>query len=204
MRNSRLLDVVIVCAFILISTTTNAVTLPLESRLGGLAFYDSNLNITWAADTSISGVNPFDYHVAWVAGLTIGGVGDWRLASADVNGDGTIVNCFHGGVSGCEDNEMGFLYWDEDIRYGHMGPFSNTPDIQITTRYYSGTEIHLSGVSSFNFIDGRQRFDSTVNDFYAWPVHDGDVGAVPVPAAAWLFSAGLLGLIGIARRKRTA
>ena len=30
------------------------------------------------------------------------------------------------------------------------------------------------------------------------------VGVVPVPAAAWLFGSGLLGLIGIARRKRAA
>ncbi len=29
-----------------------------------------------------------------------------------------------------------------------------------------------------------------------------DVAAVPVPAAAWLFGSGLLGLIGIARRKK--
>lgn len=30
-----------------------------------------------------------------------------------------------------------------------------------------------------------------------------DVSAVPVPAAAWLFASGLLGLIGVARRKKT-
>ena len=31
-----------------------------------------------------------------------------------------------------------------------------------------------------------------------------DVNAVPVPAAAWLFGSGLLGLVGVARRKITA
>ena len=31
-----------------------------------------------------------------------------------------------------------------------------------------------------------------------------DVAAVPVPAAAWLFGSGLLGLIGVARRKKAA
>jgi hypothetical protein len=30
------------------------------------------------------------------------------------------------------------------------------------------------------------------------------VSAIPVPAAAWLFGSGLLGLIGVARRKKTA
>jgi len=41
----------------------------------------------------------------------------------------------------------------------------------------------------------------------AFPVMDNitvDVSAVPVPAAVWLFGSGLLGLIGIARRKKTA
>ena len=32
----------------------------------------------------------------------------------------------------------------------------------------------------------------------------GDIAAVPLPAAAWLFGSGLLGLAGIARRKKTA
>jgi len=31
-----------------------------------------------------------------------------------------------------------------------------------------------------------------------------DIAAVPVPAAAWLFGSGLLGLIGVARRKKAA
>jgi len=30
----------------------------------------------------------------------------------------------------------------------------------------------------------------------------GDVSAVPVPAAVWLFGSGLVGLVGIARRKK--
>ena len=30
-----------------------------------------------------------------------------------------------------------------------------------------------------------------------------EVSAVPVPAAAWLFGSGLIGLIGVARRKTT-
>ena len=41
--------------------------------------------------------------------------------------------------------------------------------------------------------------DAFIN--YVWT---SDVAAVPIPAAAWLFGSGLLGLIGIARRKKTA
>ena len=31
-----------------------------------------------------------------------------------------------------------------------------------------------------------------------------EAGAVPVPAAVWLFGSGLLGLVGVARRKKSA
>ena len=45
--------------------------------------------------------------------------------------------------------------------------------------------------------------DTTIktNDNYAWAVQSGDISAVPIPAAIWLFSSGLIGLIGLARRK---
>jgi len=103
--NSRLLGAVCACVSILITTTTTAALLPLESRLGGLAYYDPNLNITWAADANINGSDTWDNQVAWAAGLTIGGVSGWRLPSANVNGDNTVMDCFGGGVVGCADNE---------------------------------------------------------------------------------------------------
>lgn len=36
------------------------------------------------------------------------------------------------------------------------------------------------------------------------PTFQGTVSAVPVPAAVWLFGSGLLGLVGVARRKKAA
>jgi len=42
-------------------------------------------------------------------------------------------------------------------------------------------------------------YDST---YYAWSVHSGDVGAVPVPAAVWLFGSGLIGLVGFQDAKK--
>jgi len=55
---------------------------PLEGRLaapaggtGYQAYYDPNLNITWAANVSINGFDTWDNHMAWLSGL------DW-LASA--------------------------------------------------------------------------------------------------------------------------
>ena len=39
--------------------------------------------------------------------------------------------------------------------------------------------------------------------YYTLPGSDFGPAAVPVPAAVWLFGSGLLGLVGIARRKRS-
>jgi len=49
--------------------------------------------------------------------------------------------------------------------------------------------------------NGEQDYFDKTFDIYAWAVRSGDVSAVPVPAAMWLFGSGLLGLIGVARRK---
>jgi hypothetical protein len=49
---------------------------------------------------------------------------------------------------------------------------------------------------------GDQGFHNKSIEYYAWAVRSGDVvSAVPVPATVWLFGSGLIGLLGIARRK---
>lgn len=71
--------------------------------------------------------------------------------------------------------------------------------------YWSGTEYAPEpGLAwFFDFYNGRQlATGKELNDMsYAWAVRTGDVAAVPVPAAVWLLGSGLLGLIGVARRK---
>ena len=179
-----------------IATNANAA---LVERLDGLAYYDTIQDITWAADANLNGLNTWQNQSTWVSSLTIGGIDGWRLPSADVNGDGDIVDCSGGGVVGCEDNEMGFLYWEENITPSTPGPFSN---IQ-SNLYWSSTESSTSTSSSwiFRFSFGDQRTFNKDSDLAAWAVRDGDIGVVPIPAPVWLFSSGLIGLIGIARRK---
>ena len=156
--------------------------LPLEGRLpatpGGTdyqAYYDPNLNITWAADTAINDPNAWDTQMAWAAGLNLGGVTGWRLPSADVNGDTTVVNCAGGGVVGCSDNEMGYLFWEEGITQSTPGPFSNL-DIS-NTLWWSDTPFESCCVWSHSWRSGAQAPYSTdiVDYYYAWAVYDGDV-----------------------------
>lgn len=176
MRKSRLICTVCIVIFATISTTTSALPLPLEPRLGGLAFYDPNLDITWAANANMNGADTWMNQVHWVADLTIGGVGGWRLPSMDVNFDDKIVDCRYGGVEGCIDNEMGYLFWEEGISASTPGPFHNiqiSSDAQISL-YWSETWHGNHSSYATNFDNGNQgNIDATTLSF-AWPVQDGD------------------------------
>ena len=86
----------------------------------------------------------------------------------------------------------------------NAGPFSNTQPVNYwsVTGYAPGTS---NDKWRFNFYSGFQDYSSKIQGgMYAWAVHAGDVGTsvVPVPAAAWLFGSGLLGLVGMGRKRR--
>jgi hypothetical protein len=85
----------------------------------------------------------------------------------------------------------------------NTGPFSNVQ----TGIYWSATEYapDTSVALNFYFSTGRQDASFKTSDgLYAWAVHSGDAGAstVPVPAAVWLFGSGLIGLLGMSRKRQ--
>jgi len=84
----------------------------------------------------------------------------------------------------------------------NTSPFNNLS--ASTWDYWYGTSFDSNNAFQV-FNNGDQGVTDKSNQFvHVWAVHSGDVGAVPVPAAVWLFGSGLLGLIGIARRKKAA
>jgi len=78
------------------------------------------------------------------------------------------------------------------------GPFSN---VQAYV-YWSGTEYAANPYGAWYFYTsyGNQGYDNKGFQFYAWAVSPGQVNAVPVPGAVWLFGTGMLGLLGLKRR----
>jgi len=91
----------------------------------------------------------------------------------------------------------GTTYLDASQSYWLIASNPNSPDISVW---------HNSSIDADTMIAFR---DSTFTEW--WPqVHEKqwalrvEVSEVPVPAAVWLFGSGLLGLVGIARRKKVA
>ena len=190
------------------------------------AYYDTALNITWLANANYAGTTmTWTTANSWAAGLSPydSGITGWRLPTTiDVGNDGcTYTNLYQGVDCGynitthSEISHMFYVtlsnkaYYDTagNIQPGwgltNTGPFSNVQP----NAYWSATEYASSPYYAwfFNPYNGEQnrglKYDSL--HVYAWAVHSGDVGAsvVPVPAAVWLFGSGLLGLIGVVRRK---
>lgn len=152
--------------------------------------------------------------VAWADQLVFGGYSDWRLPTADAS----CAYNYH-----CTGNEMGQLYYDElggTAGFGASGTFvgsSGDADLSKFTNIQSwvywetgavdpgspadaarGWDFHLG-----NYYRGYQfSFPKTNTNFNAWAVRDGDISAVPVPAAAWLFGTGLVSMAAWGRRKQ--
>ncbi len=182
------------CSLVLALTagSAHAVILPLESRLGGQAYYDPNLDITWATNAALLGAGTWDASIAAAASLDIGGVTGWRLPSADVNGDDIVDTS----TTPSTDNEMSFLYHVEGITNTSPGPFTGVNLVN----HWSGTELSTDTDKAWQiFFNTGVQITSTKTypNNFAWAVRSGDV---PEPASGQLLLLGMAA--GILRRHR--
>jgi len=198
------------------------------------AYYDADLNITWLADANYAMTSGYaaDGKMTWSTANTWAGalnpydsgITDWRLPT--ITSTSGCNFAFSGADCGYNVNtsisEMAHMYYitladkgqynTSGVSQSGYGPantglFSNVQ----SNGYWSATEYawDTNNAWGFSIGNGYQFSITKTYNYYAWAVHDGDVGAaitsaVPVPAAAWLFSSGLLGLVGMAKRKSMA
>jgi hypothetical protein len=137
---------------------------------------------------------------AWANNLTLGGVTGWSLPSTPVEEFGTDITT----------SQMGGLFYNQlggaamtDIATKHNANYDLFTNVQSYV-YWSGSEYTPNSNSAWTFATstGYQHYiGNKGNQFYAWAVRSGDVAAVPVPAAVWLFGSGLIGLLSFTRRK---
>jgi len=160
----------------------------------------------------------------WAGNLTVGGVGGWRLANTvDVGNDGyTFTNIYEGvdaGYNITAQSELSNMFYNvlgntayydtNGLETGCIAPnycLSNTgPFINLQSTYWSATEFGFEPNPNYAWLFsmryGIQSNTYKTDSVFSWAVQSGDVSAVPVPAAVWLFGSGLIGLIGFARRE---
>lgn len=198
-------------------TATGAAQAALVDRGGGL-IYDTDLNVTWLSDANVNGLMTWSQANDWAANLSYYDsvrdvtYTDWRLptttqpdptCSSQTDSQGYGYNC--------AGSEMSHLFYSElggndgvNIATTHNANYSLFQNIQTGEAYWSGTEYALdtSYAWTFYYSFGFQGQGTKDRSMYALAVRPGDVAAVPVPAAVWLFGSGLLGLVGLARRRK--
>lgn len=202
-RRAALCKGLALAAAVLAASAAGAATLqPLESRLGGLAWYDPNLDLTWAGDADLLGESMLDQASDAVAALVIDGVSGWRLPITDRDDDGVAVGCKGLGVDACLDNELGFMLNIRFVSSNAPGPFT---ELQADW-YWSSSDnpFNPPRVYAWLMADGAQEGFGDAHPantgLRTWAVHDGDVAPVPLPPAAWLLAPALFAL-GTRRRR---
>jgi len=170
---------------------------------------------------SSDGLMSWNNAIAWAESLTIGGFTDWRLPTTLI--PDTSSGCANPNVpqaSACSGSEIGHLYYNE--LDGDFFPFnapangiqdSGDPDLSLFSNiqstagqggiYWTSTDFNPARAWVFNLNNGIQSGQLKSFHHYAWAVRQGDVSAVPVPAAIWFFASGMVGLAGYRRIKST-
>ena len=214
MVNKSIIGATCGCVVTLITTTTKAA---LVDNGGGL-IYDDVLNITWAQPDNIQ--RNWGEANTFASGLILGGVSGWRLPFISVAAGagpftGSPVDCDTASELACQDNELGYMFYHNlsgtrgvSIVDSGDPDLALFPSLTVLEKYFwSGTEVDSTSAWTLQFNaggfisdPGQQIPQSQIaGNAHAWVVHEGNI--VPVPAAVWLFGSGLIGLVGLARRK---
>ncbi len=157
-------------------------------RLGGLAVYDVDRDITWLTDANAAAGTIYDdgnitddgsmswtNAKEWVQSLTVGGFSDWRLPTVPVKSNGGYC-----AGSLCTDSEMGHLFYDElSGTPGESILNSDDPNLDLfvniqSRRYW--TVMSNGGPALFDMNNGSQfPFARSSRQRRAWAVRTGDV-----------------------------
>jgi hypothetical protein len=141
------------------------------------------------------------YDIEFFSGSAAEALDQGYLLTPDRAGSGVIAVSVANAIAA----ELNTYNASNDVAIiGTGNPFDGvTPDNQFAVLYETG-EIELAKFGVFGFSwTGSINQVVTESSTYNWVTY-GRVSSIPVPAAVWLFSSGLIGLIGIARRKNSS
>jgi hypothetical protein len=101
-------------------------------------------------------------------------------------------------------NVLGGVATQSIISTHNSNYFLFSPTIQPTWYWSADSSANTNHAWAFSYGSGSQASPEKTNTYYAWAVRTGGselVPGVPIPPSVWLFGSGLLGLIGMARKK---
>ena len=192
--NTKFLTTAAVLAFSLSTGAQASLT-----SSGPLTVFDSGQNLTWTKDANLAKTRSDDVDgkmnwataVDWADNLEYAGYTDWVLPTIDQLTTQFSTNL--GEASG------------SSITASHNDSYNLFTNVQSYV-YWSGSEYAPAPTFAWYFftINGTQNFYLKDDQYHAWAVRPGDVAAVPVPGAFWLFGSAMVGLMGLKRRKNIA
>ena len=178
MNNIRMLCVALASAFLLLVNTAGAAIIPLQATLDGAqanaGLGTGSLATGYATMTLDDVTNLFNWNISWNTDDLLDGAGS------------ETVMHFHGPAP--EGVNAGV-----QVNFGAISGTSS-PSIGSTT---------ITGPQAADLLAGLWYINIHTTEWGGGEIR-GQVEVVPVPAALWLFSSGLLGLIGISSRKKAA
>lgn len=204
------------CAILLAANTSYANVLDNSgSTVGSIAPFGQGASETYGEvfTAPITGtLTSFSLWLDGGVGSLYGGVGTWNGSSSYASGYGSPTN----------------LYQSASVSSLSGGEYSFTPNISVVAGQQYVAYLSVFGDPNANSYTSMPTSGTSVSgiDYFVWNNFSApqgnpswnyffDVGnvvfkadfapaAVPVPAAAWLFGSGLIGLLGLKRRSQSA
>lgn len=222
MSGVRLLGAMCACVLTLTTTITNAATIDfgIEAPTAGTLIYSGgaasligsgiDVDSIVGLDTPLNPDNPIDCVVCVLNFETGASTGGWNFgAGGSISILGGVAEAGIGAgetlLSGTFDSATIVDVGGGTFNFKIVGAsFSDTKHSDLLT-YFGLPEGNYQGGLNISF-NTTGSIPNTGEAFTSDTLFSGDVvnSPVPVPAAVWLFGSGLIGLVGIARRKKAA